>query len=155
MPSFHVPQAVALILAGAAHLPTFGSLVWRSATVGKALEVARMVAGVPDWVHMLGSGVCVGAAGRSLVPSSSPLHALSSAYCLPHRYSPSGATLSVVEGIEALNSSALLFLEEGRVAAKATASAETVGGQQVGCNPQVTPYPNDPSLPLEPPCIPL
>ena len=73
MPSFHVPQAVALILAGAAHLPTFGSLVWRSATVGKALEVARMVAGVPDWVHMLGSGVCVGAAGRSLVRSRAVL----------------------------------------------------------------------------------
>ena len=34
-------------------MPSFGSLVWRSAIIGKALEIARMVAGVPDWAQRL------------------------------------------------------------------------------------------------------
>ncbi len=41
------------MLAQAATLPTFSQLVWRSAVVGKVIQLVRLVAGVPAWAPEL------------------------------------------------------------------------------------------------------
>ncbi|KAG1659960.1 hypothetical protein FOA52_010593 [Chlamydomonas sp. UWO 241] len=76
-------QIVAQMLANASHLPTFSQLVWRSAVIGKLLQLVRLVGGVPAWAPTLQER---------------------------HRCSDS-VSMSVLEGLQQLSSAAQSFLD--------------------------------------------